>query len=138
MVAPMRSVAGVFLVGGLLVGVAACHRSAPHPSGEALYRQYCASCHGTNGKGDGTIAGELKKPPTDLTQLARQAGGQFDEAAVIAVIDGQRLVAAHGPRAMPVWGVVFDEELSDQSYSGYTVLLRARVLSDYLRSIQEK
>jgi hypothetical protein len=54
------------------------------------------------------------------------------------VIDGRRLVAAHGPRAMPVWGVIFEEELKDQSYPHYTGLLHARVLADYLRSIQQE
>jgi hypothetical protein len=57
---------------------------------------------------------------------------------VIAVIDGKRLVAEHGPREMPVWGAIFDEELKDFPYTGYTVLLRAQVLADYLRSRQQE
>jgi mono/diheme cytochrome c family protein len=109
-----------------------------HPSGEVLYHRYCASCHGVAGKGDGPLAASLRKPPTDLTTLARRAGGRFDEPSVIAVIDGKRLVAEHGPREMPVWGVIFDEELKDQPYTGYTVLLRSQVLADYLRSIQQE
>jgi hypothetical protein len=53
------------------------------------------------------------------------------------VVDGRRVVAAHGTREMPVWGAVFDEELKDRAYPGYTGLLRTRSLVDYLRSIQE-
>jgi hypothetical protein len=109
-----------------------------HPPGEVLYHRHCASCHGVAGKGDGPLAASLRKLPPDLTTLARRAGGQFDEATVMAVIDGKRFVAEHGPREMPVWGVVFDEELKDQPYTQYTGLLRAQVLADYLRSLQQK
>jgi hypothetical protein len=109
-----------------------------HPTGEMLYRRYCASCHGMDGRGDGPLAASLRRPPTDLTILARRAGGRFDEAAVMAVIDGRRFVAEHGPREMPVWGAVFEEELKDQPYTQYTGLLRSRTLADYLRSIQQE
>jgi len=30
------------------------------------------SCHGAAGKGDGVIAGSLKRRPADLTQLAKK------------------------------------------------------------------
>lgn len=73
------------------------------PPGVALYARYCASCHGTAARGDGPVAAALRSPPPDLTTLARQPHG-FDDAGLIAVIDGRRLVAAHGPREMPVWG----------------------------------
>ncbi len=108
------------------------------PAGAVLYLQYCASCHGPDGKGNGPVASALRQPPTDLTRLARRAGGHFDEAAVMAVIDGRRIVAAHGPREMPVWGAVFEEELKEQPYPRYTSLLRSRVLMDYLRSLQQE
>jgi len=91
-----------------------------------------------NGKGDGVVAAELKTAPSDLTQIARRNGGRFDGPKMIGIIDGRQSVPAHGPREMPVWGFVFDAELQDQPYTGYTVLLRARVLSDYLETIQEK
>jgi mono/diheme cytochrome c family protein len=120
-----------------LVFAGCAREQQSHPTGEALYRQYCASCHGLAGKGDGPLAASLRRSPADLTTLARRAGGRFDEAAVMAVIDGRRLVAEHGPRDMPVWGVVFEEELKDQSYRQYTGLLRSRVLSDYLQTIQQ-
>jgi hypothetical protein len=48
--------------------------------------------------------GREAKPPADLTQLARKAGGQLDERALLEVIDGRRQVSAHGTRDMPVWG----------------------------------
>ena len=127
----------LFQFGLLALLFSGCLR-APPPSGELLYRRFCASCYGMSGKGGGPVAGSLRRAPGDLTTLARRAGGRFEEREVMAIIDGQRLVAEHGPREMPVWGAIFDEELADQPHSAYRVLLRARVLSDYLRSIQEK
>jgi mono/diheme cytochrome c family protein len=41
------------------------------------FYEYCASCHGPMGRGDGPVAGELKTRPTDLTQLAKNNNGQF-------------------------------------------------------------
>ncbi len=121
-----------------VVALSSCTREQPpQPTGAVLYKQYCESCHGSTGKGDGPVAASLQRPPADLTTLAQRSGGQFDEAAVMAVIDGRRAVAAHGSRDMPVWGTVFEEELKDQPYSKYTALLRSRVLADYLKTLQQ-
>lgn len=106
------------------------------PAGVALYTRYCASCHGVSARGDGPVGAALRTPPPDLTTLARRAG-RFDDAGLVAVIDGRRLVQAHGPREMPVWGAVFDEELAGQPHAGRTTLLRAQVLVDYLRTLQQ-
>lgn len=48
-------------------------------AGRRLYTQdatpvTCASCHGTEGKGDGPLAGYVDPPPTDLTCLDRASG----------------------------------------------------------------
>ena len=123
-----------------LVGLLAsgCSEQPPSPTGSAMYERYCASCHGVSGKGDGPVAPSLRRPPADLTTLAKRAGGRFDEPGVLAIIDGRRQVAEHGPREMPVWGDVFDEALRSQLYTRYTGLLQSRVLVDHLRSLQEK
>jgi mono/diheme cytochrome c family protein len=75
--------------------------------GPDLYAEYCAVCHGKDGKGGGPAATALKKEPADLTQLARKNGGKFDELRVQSVITGSDVVAAHGSRDMPTWGPVF-------------------------------
>ena len=36
-------------------------------AGKELYDDYCATCHGINGKGDGPSAAEMKTKPTDFT-----------------------------------------------------------------------
>ena len=45
----------------------------PAASGQSMFNENCAVCHGTAGKGDGPAANALKKRPADLTQLARHA-----------------------------------------------------------------
>ena len=107
-------------------------------AGSDLFLRYCASCHGTDAKGSGPVAASLTRPPADLTAIAKRAGGRFDEAAVMATIDGRRLVAEHGSREMPVWGAVFEEEREGKPFQAYAGLLQARALADYLRSIQVK
>ncbi len=48
--------------------------------GAELYSNNCAACHGTGGKGDGSIAPALKNKPFDLTSFPMQSffdGGIF-------------------------------------------------------------
>ena len=75
-------------------------------SGRALFMTFCASCHGALGRGDGSVAGDLRTPPADLTQLATRNGGVFNAARIHNIVDG-RAVRAHGTMEMPVWGDAF-------------------------------
>ena len=77
-------------------------------AGKDLYREYCAVCHGTSGKGDGPAASALKTPPSDVTQISKKNGGKFPELQVQHIINGEADVpAAHGSKDMPVWGNLF-------------------------------
>jgi mono/diheme cytochrome c family protein len=114
------------------------HVPAPYSnptSGNEMYKSYCASCHGEEGRGDGPAAPALKTPPTDLTILAAKNGGTFPEASVAAVIQGDALTPSHGDKDMPVWGPVF---LSLGQHQNAQVQLRIRNLVKYLESIQKK
>jgi mono/diheme cytochrome c family protein len=134
----MRVGSALALAGLVALGLGACvDRSTDEATGEGLYRRYCASCHGVSGHGDGPLASSLHTPPKDLTRLARNAGGRFDETGVMMTIDGRRLVAAHGPREMPVWGAVFAEQHVGEPFAIYGPTLDARALADYLRTIQQ-
>jgi mono/diheme cytochrome c family protein len=98
--------------------------------GHRLFLQHCASCHGENGKGQGPVAAAMKAGPPDLTAI--QAPGQkFPLARVSAVIDGEKEVIAHGPRKMPVWGMLFKRSEGE-------ALKEASVysLAKYIESIQ--
>ena len=70
-----------------LLALAACAPDG-RVAGRALYDQYCASCHGRDGAGDGPSAGALTKRPADLTRIAERNGGVFPTIRVMSVIDG--------------------------------------------------
>jgi len=103
-------------------------------SGQDLFREYCAVCHGVDAKGGGPAAVALKQKPTDLTQIARKNHGKFDEIAVERVIKGDDAVAAHGTRDMPTWGVVFKSISTDEA----SAKLRIYNVLMYIEKIQAK
>ena len=77
-------------------------------SGRALYEDFCLSCHGASGRGDGPAAAGLDRAPADLTGIAARNGGTFPTTRVMSVIDGY---TRRGDRAsvMPELGVVLQE-----------------------------
>lgn len=106
-----------------------------HPTvrrGRDMFGQYCASCHGLSGKGDGPLAETLKTPPADLTQISKKSDGVFPHAKVRQFIDGDRAVRAHGSREMPVWGKEFRRNKPDS-----TVRLQMLAFTSFIESIQE-
>jgi len=100
--------------------------------GPDLFRAYCASCHGTNAKGNGPVAASLKEKVANLTVLSKDNGGKFPEARVRKVIMGDDIVAAHGSREMPVWGPIFHQIEWDVDRGN----VRLDNLVKYLESIQ--
>jgi mono/diheme cytochrome c family protein len=128
----------VLLASLLLLSACGGREVAADQSGRSMYLRYCASCHGTEGRGDGPLAPALTRLPSDLTQLAKRSGGRYDERAVMSAIDGRRQVIEHGTRDMPVWGAIFEDEGAREPYPAYHSLLQSRLLVDYLATIQEK
>ena len=110
--------------------------SAAPAKGEALFRSYCASCHGVSAKGDGVMAPHLRFRPADLTLIAKRRAGRFDADEVYRIVDGRTLVAGHGGTDMPVWGDAF--KYQPERYSEKEVKTRIRALVAYLKSIQVK
>ena len=100
--------------------------------GVDLYRAYCASCHGKNGKGNGPVAPALKATVPDLTVIAKNNGGIFPVARVRRIITGEGMIASHGSREMPVWGPIFSQVEADVDRGP----VRLENLVKYLESIQ--
>lgn len=88
------------LVAALVSVTVGCHRQAPAPpadpalealraegqtaglryaegQGKRLFDQYCATCHGDGGKGDGQNASNLNPPVPDLTTSKNLADGAY-------------------------------------------------------------
>jgi mono/diheme cytochrome c family protein len=100
--------------------------------GVDLYRAYCASCHGKDGKGHGPVAPALKATVPDLTVIAKNNGGTFPVARVRRIITGEGMIASHGSREMPVWGPIFSQVEADVDRGP----VRLENLVKYLESIQ--
>lgn len=100
--------------------------------GPELFRAYCATCHGVDGKGNGPAAEALKTKPADLTALTRNNRGQFPVGKIRDTITGDSVIAAHGSREMPIWGPVFHQVEADVD-RGH---VRVENLVKYLETIQ--
>jgi len=110
--------------------------AAEGDQGRAYYLRYCGSCHGLEGKGDGTVSRSLKVKPADLTQLKKKNKGVFPLEQVIATIDGKARIGAHGESKMPVWGEIFEKETSTQKEPAITSAARVKAIAEYLSTIQ--
>ena len=136
------SAVGVMLVlfAGLSAGQEKEIKRVPAPStspasGEEMFMNYCASCHGKDAKGNGPAASALNRTPADLTGLARKNGGKYPEMRVTSVLRGEGKVVAHGTQEMPVWGPVFWH-----MSQGHPAEVQQRIanLNNYLKSLQAK
>jgi mono/diheme cytochrome c family protein len=133
------------IIANLTIGLTTVVRAQDANLGKSLYRLGCAVCHGLDGKGKGPLSGQLKIAPADLTVLAKNNHGVFPISSVYEIIDGRKVIAAHGTREMPIWGA-YDrdslyprDKIMDPSYDPEAVV-RTRTLAiiDYLNHIQEK
>jgi mono/diheme cytochrome c family protein len=104
-------------------------------SAKDMYTEYCAVCHGTDAKGNGSAASEFKHPPTDLTTLAKKNSGKFPEEEVYATLKFGTNAPAHGTLQMPIWAGLF-RAIDQQSSS--IPQLRMNNLVEYIRTIQTK
>ena len=75
-------------------------------AGRALFESHCATCHGSDARGDGPRAPILLLQPSDLTQLTNKAHGEFPTSLLIAKVDGRDTLLSHGS-PMPVFGPYF-------------------------------
>jgi mono/diheme cytochrome c family protein len=94
----------------------------------AMFKSYCAPCHGVSGKGDGPAAAALNPKPADLTQFAKRRAGTFSAKDFEDKLNGMAMAPAHGSSDMPVWGPIFRQMGNEQ--------LRLANLRKYVESLQ--
>ena len=106
--------------------------------GEIEYRNYCAACHGSDGKGQGPMGRLLTVRPADLTLLSKKNSGTFPFWQTYRVIDGREEVRGHGTREMPLWGDRFRSQAGGND-AGSRAQAAGRLLAlvFYLQHIQE-
>ena len=104
-------------------------------SGKLMYSNYCAPCHGVDGRGQGPVASALKTPPTDLTVLSRNNHGKFPDTHIVSVLQSGAEIPSHGTAEMPVWGPILGKMSQTNPQDR---LLRISNLSRYLETLQVK
>lgn len=125
------------MVSGLAIG-----QTTKVDLGKREFEANCASCHGTNGKGNGLLVEWLRRSPTDLTTLTKRNGGVFPVSKMYETIEGAN-VPSHGSRDMPVWGTDYRvkaaEYYMDMPYDP-EIYVRTRILSliEYINRLQER
>ena len=135
------------IIATVIIGFSASGLAQKIDPGQAEFLSSCAVCHGTDGKGKGPVSAELKATPSDLTVLAKKNSGVFPVSNLYEVIDGRKVIAAHGTREMPIWGASSlkflypypADKFIDSSYDP-EAMTRTRIIAiiDYLNRIQEK
>jgi mono/diheme cytochrome c family protein len=131
-----RCVRTIAWTGACVLLAASTARAEDTYVGSALFKTYCASCHGQSGKGDGPLAAKLRVRPPDLTLIAKRMGGTFPADKVRRIIDGRAPVKGHGGADMPIWGDAFQS--SREGHSEEAVKARIDALVEHLAEIQVK
>ncbi|MBT3968262.1 MAG: c-type cytochrome [Gammaproteobacteria bacterium] len=100
----------------------------PAYEGLKLYVSYCQLCHGTQGKGDGTLAKAMKIHPADLTTTVRS---RSDTILRKIIKGGEQTITGRDRHnllsdAMPEWEKVFDDPQIESLIAYLRFLSRAK------------
>ena len=105
--------------------------------GKKEFLTYCASCHGSDGKGDGPIVNFLKRKPADLTKLTKNNNNAFPFDRIWGVFDGSYQFDSHGTSEMPIWGYKFIQETQENKEPSTVAKAKALDIILYIQVIQE-
>ena len=81
------------------------------PPGAASYVLYCATCHGSEGKGDGPAATGLDPKPADHTNAAYM--NPLSDEHLFRVIKEGGAAVDKSPQMAPWGGTLSDDEIRD-------------------------
>jgi mono/diheme cytochrome c family protein len=103
----------VFIVAlwAVMLSTALVAYAADAEEGKKLYGQFCASCHGQSGKGDGPAAAALNPKPRNHTD--KEYMSQMSDDEMLKVIKNGGASVGKSP-LMPPWGASLkDEQIQD-------------------------
>ncbi len=109
------------------------------PSGDAVFRSNCVTCHGATGEGDGPMADDLPVPPANLRGMRAANDGVFPADRVLATLYGYRGKNAFG--LMPEFPGLLDGPRVPWTTSDGQVIETPVVLVDlvaYLETLQDQ
>lgn len=105
--------APMFLVAlcAIVLGTALVAHAADAEQGKKLYGQFCATCHGQSGKGDGPAAAALNPKPRDHTDKEYMSKLSDEELLKVIKEGGQAIGKSN---LMPPWGAALkDDQIKD-------------------------
>ena len=121
----------------LLLGMQHAPAYAQAPDfGATLYIQYCASCHGKRGDGDGPMTSALTVKPSDLRTITARHQGEFPRELLGRIISGDEVLAAHGTRVMPIWGERLQDDVLGTVSKPAVARGRIGFIVDYVETLQ--
>jgi hypothetical protein len=139
---PRSSLPALCVIAGLLLGVAtpALAQDKPDPTvinaGKDDFEWQCAPCHGADGTGNGPMAKQLIKAPTNLTGIAKTNDGTFPFWRVYRIISGKKEVPGHETFQMPEYWKRFTG--AEYAFGFLPPHVRVLMLTHYLETIQQE
>lgn len=95
----------------VMLSTAPAARAADVEQGKKLYGQFCATCHGQSGKGDGPGAAALNPKPRDHTD--KEYMSKMSDEEMMKVIKNGGVSVGKSP-LMPPWGASLkDDQIQD-------------------------
>jgi mono/diheme cytochrome c family protein len=95
----------------VVLGTALVAHAADAEQGKKLYGQFCVTCHGESGKGDGAAAAALNPKPRDHTD--KEYMSKLSDDDMLKVIKNGGASVGKSP-LMPPWGASLkDDQIQD-------------------------
>lgn len=95
----------------LILGSGILAHASDAEQGKKLYGQFCSTCHGQSGKGDGPAAAALNPKPRDHTN--KEYMSKMSEDEMLSVIKNGGASVGKSP-LMPPWGASLkDDQIKD-------------------------